>query len=72
MCRDSNISSDAKTKANMFNKFFHDQFSEPSIYNADISFDTDNEFDIDFSPSRIKAFLANININKACGPDEIP
>ena len=70
VCRDSNISSDAKTKANMFNKFFHDQFSEPSIYNIDISFD--NEFDIDLSPSRIKAFLANININKACGPDEIP
>ena len=70
--RDSIISTDAKIKANMFNKFFHDQFSEPSTYNTDISFDTDNELDIDFSPSRIKTHLANININKACGPDEIP
>ena len=70
--RDSSVSSDARIKANMFNKFFYDQFSEPSIYNTDISFDADNEFDIDFSPSRIKTHLANININKACGPDEIP
>ena len=72
VCRGSNTCNDTKGKADMFNKYFSDQFSEPSLYNTDISFGTDNEFDIDFSPSRIKAFLANININKACGPDEIP
>ena len=74
VCRGSNtcICNDTKGKADMFNKYFSDQFSEPSLYNTDISFGTDNEFDIDFSPSRIKAFLANINIKKACGPDEIP
>ena len=72
VCRGSNTCNDTKGKADMFNKYFTDQFSEPSLYNTDISFGTDNEFDIDFSPSRIKAFLANININKACGPDEIP
>ena len=56
----------------MFNKFFYDQFSEPSIYNTDITFESDNDFDIDFSPSRVRALLAAINTNKACGPDEIP
>ena len=58
----------------MFNKFFYDQFSESSslIYNTDISFESDNDFNIDFSPSRVRALLAAINTNKACGPDEIP
>ena len=72
VCRGSIISSDTKTKADMFNKFFYDQFSEPSIYNTDITFESDNDFDIDFSPSRVRALLAAINTNKACGPDEIP
>ena len=72
VCRGSSISSDTKTKADMFNKFFYDQFSEPSIYNTDITFESDNDFDIDFSPSRVRALLAAINTNKACGPDEIP
>ena len=55
----------------MFNKFFYDQFSEPSIYNTDISFENNDDFDIGFSPSRVRALLADINTNKACGPDEI-
>ena len=42
------------------------------MYNTDICFSTDNEFDIDFNPSRIQALLDAINTNKACGPDEIP
>ena len=68
----STISHDTKTKADMFNKFFQDQFSNPSTYNIDINFDTDDEFHIDFSPSRIETLLKGINTNKACGPDEIP
>ena len=56
----------------MFNKFFYDQFSEPSIYNTDICFSKDNECVIDFSPSRIKMLFDAINVNKACGPDKIP
>ena len=55
--RGSSISSDTKTKADMFNKFFYDQFSEPSIYNTDITFESDNDFDMDFSPSRVRALL---------------
>ena len=70
VCRGSSISSDTKT--NMFNKFFSDQFSEPSIYNTDIGFESDTDFDIYFSPSRVRALLAAINTNKACEPDEIP
>ena len=68
----STISHDTKTKADMFNKFFQDQFLNPSTYNNDINFDADDEFDIDFSPSRIETLLKGINTNKACGPDEIP
>ena len=70
----STISSDTKTKADMFNKFFYEQFSERSMYDtdSDICFSTDNEFDIDFNPSRIKALLDAMNTNKSCGPDEIP
>ena len=68
----STISSDTKTKADMFNNFFYEQFSEPSTYDTDICFSTDNEFDIDFNLSQIKALLDVINTNKACGPDEIP
>ena len=45
------VSSDTKTKADMLNKFFYEQFSEPSMYDTDICFSTDNEFDINFNPS---------------------
>ena len=69
VCHNSTISHDTKTKADMFNKFFQDQFSNPSTYNIDINFDTDDEFDIDFSPSRIETLLEGINTNKVCGPE---
>ena len=49
----------------MFNTFFYEQFSEPSTYDTDICFSTDNEFGIDFNASRIKALLDVINTNKA-------
>ena len=55
----------------MFNKFFYDQFSEPSTYDIDISIDANEEY-IDFSTERIKQLLNDINVNKACGPDNIP
>ena len=37
------ISSNTKTKADMFNSFFYDQFSEPSSYDILIDFDIDGE-----------------------------
>ena len=59
-------------KANMFNLFFSDQFSEQSSYDIDIDWNRDDElFEIDFSSREIEKLLSNINSNKACGPDGI-
>ena len=65
------ISSNTITKANMFNSFFYNQFSEPSTYDIDIGLDTEEDY-IDFSTTRISQLLNAINVNKACGPDNIP
>ena len=64
-------SSDTKVKADMFNKFFFDQFSEGSSYDTDICFQADNDFDIDFNTIKIRDILRNIDCNKAQGPDNI-
>ena len=66
-----NISSNNLTKANMFKRYFFDQFSNESTYEIDIDFSVDGMFDIDFSCTRVKQFLDNVNINKAAGPDGI-
>ena len=64
-------SSDTKVKADMFNKFFFDQFSEGSNYDIDTCFHSDNNFDIDFNTDKIRDILRNIDCNKAQGPDNI-
>ena len=64
-------SSDTKVKADMFNRFFFDQFSEASNYDIDISFESDHNFDIDFNIDKIRDILRNIDCNKAQGPDNI-
>ena len=58
-------------KAELFNSYFYEQFSEASSYNIDINWSNDQQFDIDFSHQRIRKLLLKINENKACGPDEI-
>ena len=58
-------------KANMFNKYFYKQFSEPSYYETNKDFESDSIFDIDLSASRVKPILDNLDINKAQGPDAI-
>ena len=58
-------------KANMFNSFFSDQFSDESNYDIDIDWGDDDNFDINFCHENIKKLLRNINSNKACGPDGI-
>ena len=63
--------SESITKANMFNKYFCEQFSEPSSYDIDINFSRDTDFNIDFSAPRIKSILDGLEINKAQGPDGI-
>ena len=67
----SSISSDNVAKANMFNKYFFEQFSNTSTYDNAIDFTNDDVYDIDFSCTRIKNLLDNINVNKAPGPDGI-
>ena len=58
-------------KADIFNKFFFNQFSDASSYDIDISFESDNNFDIDFNTDKIRDILRNIDCNKAQGPDKI-
>ena len=58
-------------KANMFNQYFYNQFSEPSCHDTNIDFTNDSTFDIDLSDSRIKPLLDNLDINKAQGRDAI-
>ena len=55
----------------MFNKFFFDQFSDASSYDIDISFESDNNFDINFKTDKIRDILRNIDCNKAQGPHKI-
>ena len=55
----------------MFSDYFHKQFSHSSTYDTDVDFTNDELFDIDFSCTRIKQLLDEININKATGPDGI-
>ena len=57
-------------QAQLFNSFFHQQFSSPSNYTIPID-DQNNEFSIDFSSNRITNILRNLNPNKAVGPDKI-
>ena len=63
--------SDPKTKADMFNEFFYNQFSEASEYDINITFDTDSTFDIDFNVARVRDIISKLDSNKAQGPDNI-
>ncbi len=60
-----------KDQAELFNSFFYNQFSDPSSYNIDISYDNDTNFNIDFDHRDVRKLLSNINSNKAQGPDGI-
>ena len=58
-------------QASLFNDFFANQFSEPSLYNIDIDARIDPENDIDFSMQKIRSFLKQVMPSKAAGPDGI-
>ena len=60
-------------QANLFNKFFSDQFSEKSKYDINIDMDLDNNRVkvIKFHVLDVLILLKNINPNKAAGPDGI-
>ena len=60
-------------KANMFNRFFFQQSSAESLYDIDIDFTNDENFNIGINPNAITNLLENIDINKAQpqGPDNL-
>ena len=58
-------------KANLFNKYFSDRFSDSSTYDISIDYSNDHQYDIDFCHRKICKLLSNINSNKAGGPDAI-
>ena len=60
-----------KDQAELFNSFFFNQFSDPSLYDTDISYANDSDYDIDFDHRDVRKLLSNINSNKAQGPDGI-
>ena len=67
--------SDHSEQANLFNTFFHEQFSSPSSYDVHVD-NTHTQHDIDyastlFSSSRIVDILTKLNTRKAMGPDKI-
>lgn len=68
----SRFRNEANDKAELFNEFFVNQFSDASKYDIDIDFNNDSNNDIDFNFRRIRKLLKNINVNKSAGPDEIP
>ena len=60
---------DPGEQAELFNQFFADQFSTPSLYDIDIDFRDDIEVNI--SQKSVFLLLKNINSSKAKGPDGI-
>ena len=60
-----------KDQANLFNTFFHKQFSQPSTYDIEYDYSSDSRFDINFDYRHVRKLLLNINSNKAQGPDGI-
>ncbi len=60
-------------KAELFNAFFYDQFSDASNYDISIDWSTDSSFDIDFNHRKIRQLLSSIkgvlkNIFCKCPP----
>ena len=55
--------------ANLFNNFFSDQFSSPSLYNIDINFENDPFSNLKIEEKSVFDLLRKLNTNKAAGPD---
>jgi hypothetical protein len=54
-----------KDQAELFNKFFFDQLTDPSLHDIDIAYDGDSINDIEFDHRSVRKLLSNINSNKA-------
>ena len=60
-----------RDKADLFNKYFAEQFSGPSNYDINISFDNDPNMGTYFSEADVYNLTRKLNANKAAGPDNI-
>jgi hypothetical protein len=60
---------ESKGQADLFNNFFQEQFSSPSLYDVHINYSVN--YDISFSIPYIEKLLKNLDPNKAPGPDKI-
>ena len=58
-------------KAELFNEYFCNQFSEPSSYDINIDSSRDINFGLNISVEKVRRLLQNLNVNKAQGPDGI-
>ena len=58
-------------QADLFNKYFFEQFSHPSTYDIDIDFDRCNFKNFYFDVNGIINILKSLNVNKSPGPDDI-
>ena len=56
-------------QAELFNNYFYDQFSSPSLYDININFQNDRNSNFYISRLGVEKLLHNINPNKAAGPD---
>ena len=63
--------SNLKDKANMFNKYFSEQFSCASKYDTDICYNNDPNSSTYFRESDVFWLIKKLNANKASGPDSI-
>ena len=55
----------------LFNEYFYHQFSSPSSYDVNIDLTNDPMLDFNIHHSTVHKILANINSNKAQGPDKV-
>ena len=65
------VRNDTSSQSELFNKYFHDQFSEASHYDIDIDYSNDNFLDLRFHTDDVYLLLRGINSSKAAGPDGI-
>ena len=55
----------------MFNTFFSDQFSDPSLYNIPIDYLPEPNGGLEITQQKVRKLLLNMNPNKSPGPDGI-
>ena len=58
-------------KADLFNQFFFNQFSDSSKYDIDINFRNDTSYNYKIDFREVRKLLKSLNQNKSMGPDGI-